>query len=68
MKFSFSNSGILNWSNLEAWTYSFTVEGREGLVISFMVFVNEGWDLWGVKSKYFQTLGDKIQIPQTLWE
>ena len=27
-----------------------------------MVFVNEGWGLWDVKSKYSQTLGDKIQI------
>ena len=26
MKFSVSLAGILYWSNLEAWTYSFTVE------------------------------------------
>ena len=38
IKFSFSHARILNWSNLEAWAYSLTLEGWEGLKNFFSRF------------------------------
>ena len=45
MKFSVSLAGILKWSNLEDWTYSFTVEGQEGPKNFFMDCLKEVWGL-----------------------
>ena len=41
MKFFVSLAGILYWSNLEAWTYSLTVEDWEGPNNFFMDFLKE---------------------------
>ena len=38
IKFSSSHVGILKWSNLEAWTYSLTIEGWEGPINFFYGF------------------------------
>ena len=58
MKFSFSLVGILNQSNLETWTYSFTVEGWEGPIIFLWVFLNEDWGL--LNTVYGFTIGKSV--------
>ena len=52
MKFSVSLAGILYWSNLEAWTYSFTVEGWEGPKNFLWIF----WKRLGVYQRQYKDL------------
>ena len=62
MKFSFSNAGILNWSNLEVRIYSFIVEGWEGPIIFFYGFCEWRLGFVGCKIQILPNFGGKIQI------
>ena len=53
------NIKLVKFGSLDIFFYSRRMRRANNF---FMIFVNEGWGLWDVKSKYSQTLGDKIQI------